>query len=1084
MTHSRYVLAKLLIGVLAAACFPALKAQIFQSTSVQTIPDAPNPGIANDIRVSGTTGGSVLPKRVTLNITHPNVSDLQILLIPPNTQWPALEFSAASVPLAVANGIIALSTGNGGSGDDYTNTRLVFPKDNNYDQSGAPSITTGTAPFTGTFLAEGLAFFGGSFPINGSWRLVVIDSQGSQAGVLNSWSIEFSISAGPDMYVDDLGLNFGRFYAIVNNSTFDFPEARPVGVAFSQEWEVMNLGDAMLTFSGTPSVSTSVAINCVASITQQPLNQLFGGGGSGFIWSCSPAAPGPFSFQISMPNDDPDESAMSFTIAGNAIAAAAPEINIERPFGLSNSRFDGGQDSFGPTFAGVTQNISYTIRNKGSAALALLGGPAFVSIGALANCTASISTQPPVAGSVAPGANVSFTLSVTPAAVGAWSVGWSLQNNDADEPIFDLNVSGVAATGGVPDAHVRVGSDIPDGGIDMVSPLPLGPISRQFILQNLGNSLLSLSGSPFVSIFNSVNCSVVINSQPAATVSFGTSTAFFCTITPAAVGVWSYEWSFSSNDPDEATYNATTSGNALDVPECDVSRAGPLADGGTDTVTGATIGNAMVLTYTISNSGAPGSMLSLITPCLPATSQANCTVSIATQPVSSVAGGASTILVMNVTPMASGIFLFLLTFTCNDANEGTYNWMVTGSASATGQPECDVSRVGPVADGGIDTVTGAVSQTAMTLTYTVTNSGPVGLTLAIPVANPGSTLNCTASITLQPTSPVPVGSGRALEVTLTPISGGPFSCSISFGNSDPNENPYNWTIQGTAVGPAPEMDVLRVALAVVDGGPADALGNVPVGQMQTVVYSIVNTGTAPLILTGSPNLILVAPAVNVATLGVSAQPAATIAPGVLASFSVTFSTAIVGAFVFSVSIDNNDFNENPYNWLVSGTSVLAPEIELARVGAIPDGGADSIANAVAGSTTTLTYVLSNTGTAALSILTPVTLSALNNCVAVVTNQPAGSVAAGGTTNLVISVTPAGPGAFGFEVNISNSDANENPYHWIATGSAAALGGSPPTGGTDKAGGCSTAGWGGNGCFSLGLVSLALLAWRKRPRRQS
>ena len=80
--------------------------------------------------------------------------------------------------------VIDLSSGNGGSGDNYTNTCFT--------PSAPTSITTGTAPFTGSFRPEGNWNLLSGTQINGNWQLIVTDAFGiNQIGRLNSWTITF-----------------------------------------------------------------------------------------------------------------------------------------------------------------------------------------------------------------------------------------------------------------------------------------------------------------------------------------------------------------------------------------------------------------------------------------------------------------------------------------------------------------------------------------------------------------------------------------------------------------------------------------------------------------------------------------------------------------------------------------------------------------------------------------------------------------------------------------------------------------------------------------------------------------------------
>jgi subtilisin-like proprotein convertase family protein len=128
--------------------------------------------------------------RVTLNITHTWCSDLDIALISPDGRY------------------LKLTSDNGGGGDNFIDT--IF------SDFAAASITTGVAPFTGEFRAEGGAFGGADVwagaevlpatalvdlagfaggGANGDWRLAIFDDAGGDVGVLNSWSIEFISSS-------------------------------------------------------------------------------------------------------------------------------------------------------------------------------------------------------------------------------------------------------------------------------------------------------------------------------------------------------------------------------------------------------------------------------------------------------------------------------------------------------------------------------------------------------------------------------------------------------------------------------------------------------------------------------------------------------------------------------------------------------------------------------------------------------------------------------------------------------------------------------------------------------------------------
>lgn len=105
---------------------------------------------------------------VTINISHTQDKDIDCFLAAPDGT------------------LIELTTDNGGTGDDFTNT--VFRQD------ASTSITAGTAPFTGTYKPEGeLWRVNNNQNANGTWQLRVIDDANNFiAGSLINWSVKFS----------------------------------------------------------------------------------------------------------------------------------------------------------------------------------------------------------------------------------------------------------------------------------------------------------------------------------------------------------------------------------------------------------------------------------------------------------------------------------------------------------------------------------------------------------------------------------------------------------------------------------------------------------------------------------------------------------------------------------------------------------------------------------------------------------------------------------------------------------------------------------------------------------------------------
>lgn len=160
---------------------PLLLIFLFNFTSAQTFIGGGGPIPDNQTPVSFPLTISTIPQTamsnsfgiesVCINITHTYVGDLNIFLIAPDNTY------------------IELTTGNGGGGQNYTNTCLSDLSPN--------SITSGNAPFTGSFRPESpLYVVNNGLNPNGTWQLYILDTYQQDAGVLNSWSITFGPNTG------------------------------------------------------------------------------------------------------------------------------------------------------------------------------------------------------------------------------------------------------------------------------------------------------------------------------------------------------------------------------------------------------------------------------------------------------------------------------------------------------------------------------------------------------------------------------------------------------------------------------------------------------------------------------------------------------------------------------------------------------------------------------------------------------------------------------------------------------------------------------------------------------------------------
>jgi CubicO group peptidase (beta-lactamase class C family) len=472
--------------------------------------------------------------------------------------------------------------------------------------------------------------------------------------------------------------------------------------------------------------------------------------------------------------------------------------------------------------------------------------------------------------------------------------------------------------------------------------------------------------------------------------------------------------------------NAYSFSKALPAPELDISRCSTIVSGGSDVVNVSALGTSAMLNYTLANNG--NAILSI-----PNSATlgdfTNCTANVLTSPANSVAAHSTTSMGINVTPMAAGTWSFTVSVASNDTDEKLYNWTVNGTTEAVQKPihKFNITRDGTaIVDNGIDTVNATMATSPMMLSYTLSNSGTD--TLSIPEKMTISNLiNCTVTESTLPANKVACAGTTSLAVIATPKKTGSWSFKMSVISSDTNKKTCNWIIKGSAAAvptPTPKLDITRSGITLADNG-SDPV-NMSVARRPIVLgYLLANNGTAVLNIPG--NTIL--DNLTNCTVSMSATPSNSVAAGSTTSLVLTVTPTNPGDWSFAVSVPNTDANVNPYNWKVSGKAGAVPELDITRDGiAIVRGGFEVVDGAAPGKPTVLSYTLTNSGTATLSI-SAFQPRNMTNCTVSVSTPPASSVTVGDTTSLELTVTPTSPGFWSFRTFITNTDPNETYYGW-------------------------------------------------------
>jgi Ca2+-binding RTX toxin-like protein len=315
-----------------------------------------------------------------------------------------------------------------------------------------------------------------------------------------------------------------------------------------------------------------------------------------------------------------------------------------------------------------------------------------------------------------------------------------------------------------------------------------------------------------------------------------------------------------------------------------------------------------------------------------------------------------------------------------------------------------------------DTIVG----NTLTKTFTIKNTGTAALNL--------SNLKLPDGFSLVGSLPgsVAVNASTSISVALNTTTAGTYSGSLSLSNNDNNESPFDFAISGTVKpAPTPEIQVLNGTVDITDGSStAIEFGDTIVGNTLTKTFTIKNTGTAALNLS---NLKLPDGFSLVGSLPGS------VAANDSTSISVALNTTTAGTYSGSLSLSNNDNNESPFDFAISGTVKPAPTPEIQVLNGtvdITDGSSTAIefGDTIVGNTLTKTFTIKNTGTAALNLSN----LKLPDGFSLVGSLP-GSVAANDSTSISVALNTTTAGTYSGSLSLSNNDNNESPFDFAISG---------------------------------------------------
>ncbi len=744
-----------------------------------------------------------------------------------------------------------------------------------------------------------------------------------------------------------------------------------------------------------------------------------------------------------------------------------PEMDVE---GNSTSIPDGDTTpdagdftDFGNVTVGNTLDRTFSIQNEGSDNLNLTNFPTAVTLSGSGDF--SVQSQPSAGSIASGGGDLTFVVRCTPSGVATVTTTVSIANNDSDENPYDfmLSCNGVAAPAPEMDVEgngtsIADGDATPDAGdhTDFGSVNVGSSLDRTFTIQNEGSDTLNLTDFPTaVTLSGSGDFSVQTQPSAGSIASGGGDLTFVVRCTPSGVATVTTTVSIANNDSDENPYDFTLSCNgvAAPTPEMDVEGNGTsIADGdatpdaGDHTDFGSVnVGSSLDRTFTIQNEGTD--TLTLTDFPTAVTLSGSGDFSIQSQPSagSIASGGGDLTFVVRCTPSGAATVTTTVSIANNDADENPYDFGLSCTGVVVSAPEIDVQRPvsSSIADGGTVDL-GNHDTGAATLLFTLDNSaGTDQLSVSgVTAAN----LTNVSNFALNSTTPIDIAAGETgtFEISFDIDSEAVFSLEIDVANNDGDENPYDILISGTGAA-APEMDVEGNDKVIYSGDTSPDsddhtdFGNADTsGATVTRNFVIKNTGTNDLTLSDSP--IVTIGGTHASDFSLAADATSPVTGGDQTIFRITFDPSDTGVREATISIANNDGDENPYTFSIQGTGtgaaaemdVLGNSISIASGDTSPDtadqtdfGSADVATGSVA-----YTFTIQNSGSVDLNLSgSPIVTVGGTHAAEFILNTDAVTpvTSGGGTTTFQITFDPSVAGLREANISIANDDSDENPY---------------------------------------------------------
>ena len=612
---------------------------------------------------------------------------------------------------------------------------------------------------------------------------------------------------------------------------------------------------------------------------------------------------------------------------------------------------------FGTIDAGQTGEQTITITNTGTASLEITGIESDVP-GLTFDTTMF---------TLAPNGSQTVTITFPGSTAGTFSGNITISSNDPDRATQTLSVSVIVQPPPAP--AISVQQTAVNFGI-----IEAGQTGQQTItIRNTGTAPLEITGiQSNVSglTFTPSTFTLAPNGSQTVTVTFPSSTA----------GTFSGNITISSNDPGRATRTLSVSVIVQPPPVPAISVQQTAVDFGT-----VEFAQTVQQTITVQNTGTAPLEITGIESDVPGLTFDDTMFRL--EP------GDSRTVTITFPSSTAGTFSGNITISSNDPERATQTLSVSIIVQPPPVPAISVQQT------AVDFGTVEFAQTVQQ-TITVQNTGTAPLEITgIESDVPGLTFDDTM-FRLEP------GDSRTVTIIFPSSTAGTFSGNITISSNDPDR--ATRTLSVSVIVQPPPVPAISVQETAVDFGAIEA------GQTGQRTITIMNTGTAPLEITG----------IQSDVSGLAFTPSMfTLAPEGSRTVTITFPSSTAGTFSGNITISSNDPDRATRTLSVSVIVQAAPAPVLV-VGepAIDFGSID------AEKTAQQSFSITNTGTA------PLEVTGIESDVSGLTFEPSVfTLAPDGSQTVTITFPKPTEGEFSGSISILSNDPDRARFMLTISG---------------------------------------------------